>query len=243
MLGKIKSLLIYLATAVISFFFGLFILDQVILPHLTVGGELVEVPDLQGMSLEQARKSSDSEGLSLTVQGETYNQEYPADHVLKQEPEAGVVIKQGRQVYVILSLGPEIVTVPHVLGLTERQADILIERNRLEVEGVDFTADARMARGRVVAVVPPSGSALPRGSKVKLVLSEGVPKVRVPSIIDKDLEEAGNILREAGLELGEVSYRYNRYLTPGKVIDQQPLERTPVDKGTRVNLVLSSSSP
>jgi len=41
----------------------------------------------------------------------------------------------------------------------------------------------------------------------------------------------------------EISYKFNRYLPADRVIDQQPLERTPVEKGTRVNLVLSSSAP
>jgi len=241
--GKIRTFWIYLVTAVVSFFFGLFVLDQVILPHISVGGRLVEVPHLEGVPLEQARAMCEKEGLYLTVRGETYNSDYGADHILKQDPESGVVVKQGRQVYAILSLGPEIVRVPHVIGLTQRQATILIERNRLEVDTVLLVSDSDVVNGRVIEVRPEAGSALPRGGKVVLSVSKGVKKVKVPSVIDRSLEEASALLAEAGLELGEISYRFSRYMPPDRVIDQQPLERTSVEKGTRVNLVLSSSSP
>jgi beta-lactam-binding protein with PASTA domain len=241
--GKIRTSLIYLVTAVVSFFFGLFVLDQVILPQITVGGRLVDVPHLEGVPLGQARAMCDKEGLYLTVRGETYNSEYAANHILKQDPESGVVVKQGRQVYVILSLGPEIVSVPHVIGLTQRQATLLIERSRLEVDTVLLISDSDVANGRVIELRPEAGSALPRGGKVVLSVSKGVKKVKVPSVIDRSLEEASALLAEAGLELGEISYRISRYLPPDRVIDQQPLERTSVERGTPVNLVISTSAP
>lgn len=242
MVGRIRTFLIYLVTAVISFFFGLFVLDQVILPQISVGGGPVEIPSLEGVPLEEARAMCEKEGLYLTVRGETYNLQYAANQILKQDPESGVTVKQGRQVYVILSLGPEIVSVPHVVGLTQRQATILIERSRLEVDTVLLAGDSDVARGRVIEVSPGAGSALPRGGKVVLTVSKGVQKVRVPSVIDRSLDEASALLAAAGLELGEISFRFSRYLPPNRVIDQQPLERTPVEKGTRVNLVLSSST-
>jgi len=241
--GRIRTFLIYLVTAVVSFFFGLFVLDQVILPQISVGGRLVEVPHMEGVPLEKGRAICKKEGLYLTVRGETYNSEYAADQILRQDPESGVVVKQGRQIYVILSLGPEIVSVPHVIGLTQRQATILIERSRLEVDTVLLVSDSDVASGRVVELHPDAGSALPRGGKVVLTVSRGVQKVRVPSVIDKSLEEAGTLLAEAGLELGEISYKFSRYLPSNRVIDQQPLERTPVERSTRVNLVISTPSP
>ena len=241
--GKIRTFLIYLVTAVVSFFFGLFVLDQVILPQISVGGRPVKVPQLDGALIDQARAMCEQEGLYLTVRGETYNSEYASNQVLKQEPESGVVVKQGRQVYVVLSLGPEIVTVPHVVGLTQRQAAILIERSRLGVDTVLLVSDPEVANGRVIGVLPDAGSALPRGGSVVLTVSKGVQKVRVPSVIDKSLEEARVLLSEAGLEIGEISYKFSRYLPPDRVIDQQPLERAAVEKGTRVKLVLTSSSP
>ena len=103
----LRNRLLYLLTAVASFFFGLFVLDQIILPQLAGGKMLVEVPALEGFSLSQARKLCREAGLLLTIRGETYNDDKPAESILKQEPDPGIVVKQGRKVFVLVSLGPE----------------------------------------------------------------------------------------------------------------------------------------
>ncbi|HLA41734.1 MAG TPA: PASTA domain-containing protein [Candidatus Glassbacteria bacterium] len=243
MRGKLKTFTIYFVTAVVSFFFGLFVLDQVILPQLAGGGSPVEVPEVSGKRLEEARSVLAEAGLSLAVYGETFNSEVPAQYVLKQDPEPGVVVKRGRQVQLIVSLGPEIVTVPHLVGLTERQARILVERNMLAVAGIKSGVDPSMPRGRVLEVQPPAGTALARGSQVTLVVSQGAPKIRVPSLIDKTIDEARETLSALGLQIGQVSFRFNRYLPSGRIIDQNPLERTPVDKGASVDVVVATSNP
>ncbi len=239
---KLKSLLIYAMTAAVSFFFGLFILDQVILPQLTGAGRESEVPVLVGKSRDEAAAICQGATLGFEVHGETFSSTVPAGHVLDQDPEQGLVVKQGRSVYVILSKGREMVGVPHVVGLTSRQATILIENSFLVVDSVLAAADASMARGRILAVQPPPGTSLPKGSLVTLTVSEGARKVRVPSLIDKTVDEARAILRDAGLSLGEISFRFNRYLPAGRIIDQQPLERTPVELSVAVDVVVSSSS-
>lgn len=239
--NKLRSLLIYVLTAAVSFFFGLFILDQVILPQLTGAGREAEVPELDGMSFEEANAACRDVGLLLEVKGETYSNRIEGGMVLDQDPDPGLTVKQGRSVYVIMSKGPEMVTVPHLVGLTRRQAEILIENNFLSIDTVLTVSDAAVGRGRVVASDPEPGSPLPKGTAVKLTLSEGTPKIPVPSLIDKSLDEAREILTGSGLKIGDISYRFNRYLPEGKVIDQHPLERTPVASQTKVDLVVSRS--
>jgi eukaryotic-like serine/threonine-protein kinase len=241
--GRTRTFLIYLITAVFSFFLGLFILDQVILPHLAGAREEVQVPKMEGLSLSQAQDLCRESGLGLTVQGETYQAAVPAGHVLKQDPETGARVKQGRQVYVLLSLGPEMVTVPHVRNLTQRQAEILVERSRLKLAGVRRVSDPNAPKDRVIDITPAEGSALPDGGEVQLTVSIGVEQVQVPSVIDKPLAEAEQVLNAAGLKLGKVSYRFNRFIAEGHVIDQAPLERVQVNVGATVDVVLSSAQP
>jgi len=237
----LKNSLIYLLTAVASFFFGLFVLDQIILPYLSGGKIQVEVPALEGLSLSQARKLCREAGLLMTVRGETYHDKIPSESILKQEPDAGIVVKQGRKVYVLVSLGPEIVSVPRVEGLTLRQAEILIERSSLVLSEVSRQSDETIGRDRVLRMEPPGGTALPKGAEVKLVVSDGVPRVEVPSVIDKTLEQAREIIESSGLRVGLVSYKYNRFIADGRVLDQSPLERAVVERDTSVDLVLSTS--
>jgi len=241
--GRLRSFLVYSLTAVFSFFLGLFILDQVILPQIAGGQEEVEVPKLTGVALDEARALCRDQGLELTVQGETYHATVPASHIMKQDPEAGAMVKRGRQVYVLASLGPETVTVPPVTGLTLRQAQILIERWMLKVAEVRRKSDSRVARDRVIAVEPAEGSPLPWSGAVVLTVSDGVEQLRVPSIIDKPLAEAESVLSAAGLRLGRVSYQQNSFIPAGRVLDQAPLERAIVNSGAAVDVVVSGTAP
>ena len=236
-----KNYLLYFIAAVFSFFFGLFLLDQVILPQIAGGQKLVKVPVLQNSELEKARSLCTENNLELVVRGETNNSEVPADHILIQEPESGTEVKEGRKVYVLVSLGPEIITVPYVRGLTSRQARLLIERNRLELMEVVTRPSDEVGENRVISIEPEAGTTLSAGSKVRLVVAEAAPRVLVPSIIDMNLEEATNALKEIGLEVGEVQYQFNRNVVDGHVLDQTPLENAKVRKGTKVNLILASS--
>ncbi|MFH1067990.1 MAG: PASTA domain-containing protein, partial [Candidatus Glassbacteria bacterium] len=63
--GKLKTFSIYFITALVSFFFGLFVLDQVILPQLAGGGGSVEIPDVRGKRLEDARSALEGAGLAV----------------------------------------------------------------------------------------------------------------------------------------------------------------------------------
>lgn len=240
---RLKDLLVYSLAAVASFLLGLFILDQVILPRIAGGQRLVEVPEVVGRELQQARLECEQRGLVFTVQGELPSEQLAAGLVLRQDPAAGLTVKEGRQVLVVMSLGPEQVTVPRVRGLTERQARLLAERSRLEVAAVEPRADPSLGPGRVIAVEPEEGSALPAGSPIRLVVSKGVEQVAVPSVVDKELEEARRILTEAGLQVGQVSHAFNRFVAEGRVIDQLPLERTTVERGALVDLVVSRAEP
>ncbi|MEA1997147.1 MAG: PASTA domain-containing protein, partial [Gemmatimonadota bacterium] len=224
---KFKTSLVYLVTAAVSFFFGLFVLDQVILPQLVGGQREIEVPDMEGVKLDLARIACEEKGLSLAVRGETYHEMVEARCVIKQDPEPGVTVKRGRQIFVVVSLGREIVEVPRVEGLTRRQATILIERSRLDVSKIITQSDEEVPAGRVIEVDPKGGTALASGGRVVLYVSEGARKVKVPSVIDKDLEEARESIEEAGLSLGNVSSKYS-YIPEGRVIDQLPLEYTTV---------------
>ena len=195
------------------------------------------------MSLDEAKALCGESGLTVTVQGKTYHPVIPEDGVMKQEPEAGTMVKTGRQVYVLVSLGPEMVTVPHVKNLTLRQAQILVERNSLQVAEIAYRSSQEVPKGRVLDISPPTDEKLPHGTAVILTVSEGTEQVSVPTVIDKPLEEAGNILTAAGLKVGKVTFRENRFIPEGHVIDQSPLEREEVSTGAAVNLVVSGTQP
>jgi hypothetical protein len=65
--------------------------------------------------------------------------------------------------------------------------------------------------------------------------------VTVPDIVNKRVEEARSILKDAGLVPGQVSRRETQTAPPGTVVEQKPQPGEKVAKNTRVELAVAVS--
>lgn len=75
------------------------------------GTKMISVPDLSGMAQASAVEVLASQGLLLTVSSQEYNENYPEGSVISQTPSAGSSVKIGTTVSVVISKGPQMVTV------------------------------------------------------------------------------------------------------------------------------------
>ena len=89
---------------------------------LTIHGRQETAPNLVGLPVEQARNVARQLGLSLDVEDRLYSDKVAADSVVSQMPGAGTGIKPRQQIHVLLSLGPQKVSVPDLVGRTLRAA-------------------------------------------------------------------------------------------------------------------------
>ena len=123
-------------------------------------------------------------------------------------------------------MGKERVTVPVVIDKTEAEATQLLTAAGLglTIERVDHET---IPAGKVIDQTPKGGVRVDKGSKVKLVVSNGPPKVRVPDILCKTRRQAADIVAAAGLRLQfEGTY--------ARVVDQSPRANDVVAKGSTV---------
>ncbi len=139
-----------------------------------------EIPDVTGQTLEQARAALDAVGLVGLPTGDgAFSDTVPLGSVIRMDVPADQVVKPGDNIALTVSRGPELVTIPSVLG-----QNVAIARNTLEElgfvvrvrpqaqEGVEPTEELSI----VTAVEPSVGQQVPRGTEVILrsvVLVEG----------------------------------------------------------------------
>jgi beta-lactam-binding protein with PASTA domain/tRNA A-37 threonylcarbamoyl transferase component Bud32 len=90
--------------------------------------------------------------------------------------------------------------------------------------------------GRVLKVQPVPGTSLREGETVTIVPSLGPPPVKVPSIESKTVERAREMLREAGLVLGERRLRYSDTVPEGSIISAPSGTRP---QGSEIDVVVS----
>lgn len=129
------------------------------------------------------------------------------------------------------------VTIPNVVGQKQDVAKKELEKLGLKV--VEVTEESDEEKGVVLKVEPEVGASVKKKSEVKLVVSGGPEQVKVPDLTNMNLESVKRTLNSLGLELGDVSEDYSDSVAKGEVISQNPNKDESVDKGSKINVILS----
>ncbi len=134
---------------------------------------------------------------------------------------------------------PANIEVPVVVGMRPEMAGEVLEGRGLRLVVSEERPDANAAEGTIAAQDPLRGSRVDRGTAIIVVVSTGMPRVAVPNVLGKTLEEARAALESAGLAAGEV--REGGSGTPGSVVEADPEPGAEVAPRTRVALTIVAS--
>lgn len=153
---------------------------------LVVRGRAVAVPDLYGMTLEEAQQHCLELGLVLVSDAAGLHSSVVAkDRILFQSPQPGSQIKAGRRLEATLSLGPELRRVPKLVGESLNFSQMLIRQAESNAGMIARFPSSLAAKGRVLAQSPPAGSEPGLDNAVSLLVSEGSP---APYYLTPDFE-------------------------------------------------------
>jgi serine/threonine-protein kinase len=154
--------------------------------------------------------------------------------VLAVAPETSGELPKGSEVALTVSKGPAPRTVPSGLaGKSYEEAAAAIDAVQLVPVRVEDFSDTVPA-GAVIGLRPGEGAAVPRDSKVEVVVSKGPDLVTVPSVQGSNLEGAVAKLEAAGLTAGDVFGPAN-----GRPFATDPPEGTQVKRGSAVNIYMA----
>lgn len=199
----------------------------------------VKVPNLVGQSTAQAQALLAQAGLDygsdpvrrpdLTV---------PADHVLTQDPAAGVVIRRGRTVRVRVSDGGRLPALPNLVGLTERDAKSALTHDQIQISGAAEIRSGDLAADSIVAQDPPARSA---SRTVGLLINRGAQGVIyvMPDLIGTPEARATELLRARGFRVAVVGYAAYPGLSGGIIIRQTPQAGFQIPPGDTISLEVS----
>ena len=132
------------------------------------------------------------------------------------------------------------IEVPSVMGLRPDQARMLLEGRSLFLLISDQREDAKIEAGHIIQQNPMEGSRIKKGSNVQVVLSTGLSKSQVPGIVGLTSEEAQRALINAGFKPGSVSRQASDSVAAEHVITSLPVTGEMAQRGSAVDLVVSS---
>ena len=182
-------------------------------------GDSAELPDLAGFSPEMAEVELAALELDLSfTYADTYSDDIEPGEVATTEPAAGTELEGGESILLSLSVGPQHVEVPDVVGGTENDArNLLREAGFTDVEVVQEHS-AEETPGTVLSSTPEVGEDGDREEPVTLHVSEGVI---VPNLIGMGRTEASEALVGLGLTVSVVEAASDT-VAAGEVSGQDP---------------------
>ena len=232
-LQKLKPLwtIIKYGAVFLAFFMVMFLLfDHVFMPVYTRHGTEFPLPNLLNKSYDEALHLAEAYEFQVVIRGEQPSPNIPEGTVLSQVPKAGTMIKENREVKVIVSSGVAMSEVPDLSRFSIRQAELKLPENGLKVKNYYWTETDTLARDVIAYTIPPAGALVPKGSGVDLYINRGTTEEEgyIPKLLGKPLTEAREMLDSLGFNEPRVEYVTNPLLLPKIVTYQNP------PPGTRV---------
>jgi serine/threonine-protein kinase len=206
--------------------------------------DTVIVPNLEGKDVVYALELLTELELNTKVKGSEYTADIPKNYVVFQEPRAGTEIKRGRDVKIILSKGPQTVSMPNLLALSVQQANIILEENGICQGELSSTYSKKVEKDHIIAQVPSQGAMISRGGCVDLLISKGVqPKAfKMPELVGLNLEDALQSIEKVKLVIGEIKSAYQKNKPLNIIVKQTPTSGHRVVTASPVSLLINRES-
>ncbi|MDJ0783758.1 MAG: PASTA domain-containing protein [Desulfosarcinaceae bacterium] len=156
---------------------------------LSRGPDSIQLPNVIGLSLQQARVIVESNDLKVGNLTYSHHRRIPRQHLIGQYPPAGTQTATQQAVDLLVSLGPRPkgLKVPDLSGVDLDEAARLLDRYGLSVAQVGTRHQPGHRANVVISQSPPQGQRLASGEAVSLVLNRLPPDLERPTAISGGL--------------------------------------------------------
>ena len=203
--------------------------------------KVVELPNITGMTAQEAEETLKKANLKYELEKEEYNKDVEAGKVISQEPpyQANFKVKEGSQVKVVISKGQEKTKVPKVVGMKQDEAVKALEEAKLKYEIVE-EASKKVEEGYVISQETEADADAFAGDTVKIHESTGTEKVTMVSVLDKSEEDAKAALKASGITSINTVYEENSSKAKGVVLKQSVEPGSTVEKDSKITITVNN---
>ena len=204
------------------------------------------LPAVTGLTVEEAQAELSKVGITIDpVIATEESADIEEGRIIRSDPPAGSQVANGDVIRVVLSGGPNDVSVPTVTGLLQDYAKQLLEREEFGfiVSIVEEKSDT-IAAGTSIRTDPPANQVVKKGSPIILYVSSGPEQQRVPALVGLTEAQARQLLDSAGF-VADVRYEPVPFgsATVGKVLSQTIPSGLLADPGTVITIKVGEELP
>ncbi|MEV6111844.1 Stk1 family PASTA domain-containing Ser/Thr kinase [Streptomyces sp. NPDC052109] len=169
---------------------------------VSLGPQTVNVPDVHGRTLAEARARLKADGLEPGMVTRQFSEDVARGSVIATTPRAGTERHAGSAIALTVSKGSPI-EVPDVTGDDPQDARQELTDAGLKVQIAPARVNSEYDAGKVAQQSPGDGSQAAEGDTVTLTLSKGPQMVQVPDVVGDSVDDAHKALEAAGFQVNE----------------------------------------
>lgn len=214
-------------------------LSAVTAMRFAIQGREVNMPNLVNKSSADALALLQGRGLQLRVVDRVYS-DLPLNSVVRQSPPEGERMKVSQNAHVVLSLGPQNVTIPALVGESLRVARIQLLQAGLQLGEVTTYPALATESDTILQQSPPSGTKA-TSPRVDLLVAQGSvqPAFVMPWLVGMSQPDADRLLTSAGIKLSKANYIPSPQWPRGAVISQSPDAGSKITSDTTIEMDVS----
>lgn len=204
---------------------------------------VVEVPDMVGMKIDEAKKEAAQIGLHLEMQNEgVHHPEIPEGLIISQYPLGGERVRQTRSVRITVSLGPAIFTVPDLKNITVREAKVILDNQKLSLGNIEEVYSDQVPERKIISQLPDAGEEIGVEEQIDIVVSKGVEPlmVKVPNVLGLERENAISLLKNSNFTIGQITEKMTKRFLNNQVAEQSYKPGEEIPEGSTIDLTISS---
>ncbi len=235
---KQKKWPIILVTSFISLIvLGIFVVF--VLPILVAPDE-VNVPDVTGKPVEMAIKELESEGFIIKKTIELPDEDVEAGHVIKTDPKAGELVKEGKEITIYQSTGKEKFILGDYTGHSYEEVFNLLEKeNFRNIESKEVNDDSEPPGTILEQNIQEGKEVVPEETELIFTVSKGPELIILKDLKDYNKKALQEYEDSSGLVIEIVKEEYHDEIPEGLVISQDPKPNAELKKGSKVKVVIS----
>lgn len=217
----------------------LFISAVTILPDLLAPDE-IEVPDVATMELEEARAELEKVGFVVGETIELPDEEIEEGHVIKTDPKAGQLQKEGTTIDIYVSTGKEKVELLDYRGRAiEDVLQLLEDQNFKDIIPTEVHDDEVPAGIIIEQSFTPGDEVVPEETILEFTVSKGPEMVSLKDLSGYNAKGLEEYAASVGLVVDITREEFHDSVAEGLVISQNPRAGTELKKGDKVSVTIS----
>ena len=207
-----------------------------------VGGSSNEVvvPNIVGKLTDEVKQQVEGLGLKLEVKS-TEKSDKPENTILETDPKAGVKVKEGTIINVIVSAGEEQIEMPDFRDFEKTSIERILKSNNLTNYTIKEEYNDDVKEGYLIKQTPSAGTKISKNTDIIIIVSKGpeIKLVDVPKVIGENLDNAKTILEAAKLTLNDnIKYEITKDKSQDGIVLDQNISGTKVEEGTKITLTV-----